>query len=189
MDRGDERKGLGEVIKSLRLMTPSRRENASGDESMSREELAEQAGVSAVMIAKIEQGVKSPSAATLKGIARAFGLDPMELSDRGALWAEVMGTASASQASLLRVATGTVAARAVLGLAGGATVAATGGAALTGMATGAALAAYYFNQRDRQGWEQALRQSLEERLAQADVKELRKIAVLLDLPVPPVDEE
>lgn len=160
----------------------------SVDESMSREELAEQAGVSAVMIAKIEQGVKSPSAATLKRIARAFELDPMELSDRGALWAEIMATTAASQAALLRVATGTAAARVGLGIAGGAALM-TGGPALTGMAAAGAALVYQSNRRDRQGWERALRKSLEDRLEQADVTELRKIAVMLDLPVPPVDEE
>ena len=35
----------------------------------------------------------------------------------------------------------------------------------------------------------SLRQSLEERLAQADLRDLQKLAILLDLPVPPPDEE
>lgn len=84
-------------------MTPSTRE-AHG--RMTRQELGDLVGVSAEMIAKIEQGLKPPPVQRLRAIADAFGIDPLELSDRGAMWATVMTTTAASQAALRRIASG-----------------------------------------------------------------------------------
>ncbi|MCK6210518.1 helix-turn-helix domain-containing protein [Georgenia sp. EYE_87] len=109
MDREEtlrEQRALGEVIKQLRSMSPSRRQEALPQERMTRQEFAELVGVSPVMIAKIEQGAKPPPARRLTAIAAALGVDPFDLSDRGAMWARIRGTSLASQAALRRIATG-----------------------------------------------------------------------------------
>ncbi|MDF2093613.1 helix-turn-helix transcriptional regulator [Knoellia sp. 3-2P3] len=93
-----ERKTLGDVIRSLR--------EASG---MTRPELAKTAGVGVDMVAKVEQGAKAPSAKTLRGLATALGVEPIELSSRAATWAALSADKTAPADALRRVALGATA--------------------------------------------------------------------------------
>lgn len=175
MEREQEQKALGQVIKELRQTVPSKREGAKAGDRMTREELAELVGISAPMIAKIEQGQKPPPARRLKAIAEALGVDPLELSDRGAMWAQVMSTGVATQAALRRIAlTGKVSTRS-MGIGNIPMVA--------GFAAGGVLA-FQSELQARRAYEGALRQLLEERLANADVEDLERLAAVLDVEPP-----
>jgi DNA-binding XRE family transcriptional regulator len=59
---------LGERVKKCRI-----------DRFITRQELAEKAGLSEVMIAKIEQGVRNPSMKSLRAIAKALGVEVSDL--------------------------------------------------------------------------------------------------------------
>lgn len=147
MDATTERKGLGQVIRTLRELN-----------EMSRANLAEEADLGVDMIAKVEQGVKSPSARTLKRLAMALGVDAVELSQRGVEWALLLGTAAESSGALRGIATG-------VGVRAGS--AAAGVIGTLGLTAGA----FALNRLDRRQTEMALRHMLEQRLVEAQSDE------------------
>jgi len=87
-----ERRSFGRVLKALRELN-----------GMTREELhtatapAGEDRVSIDMIAKIEQGAKSPSPPALRKLAAALGVTPAEIFQRSNMWllAEESGTSDA----------------------------------------------------------------------------------------------
>lgn len=82
------RASIGATVRTLR--------EAQGK---SRQELASAAKISLEMLAKIEQGRKAPSAATLAGLALGLGIEPPDLAHRANAW-EAFASAGASMATL-----------------------------------------------------------------------------------------
>ena len=173
MKQETERKALGQVIRALRELA-----------GLSRQELAEGADLGVDMIAKVEQGAKAPSAAALKRIASALGCDPIELSNRGLLWAEMEGSPEASVALLRHIATGASVAgpvvRRALGLR---STSAPGLQVLAAVAAGTSAAGYAFarEKRTRNEIEKDLRRRLQELLTEASTEDLVKLEAALEL--------
>lgn len=178
MEPKAERKGLGQVIRALREL-----------EGMSRDDLAARSDLGVDMIAKVEQGAKSPSAAALNRIAQALGVDAVELSNRGLAWASLLDSPQASTALLRAVSTTPGVAYSVLRGGRAAIPAVARGAVLpAGLAIGAAGAAglaYFADKKMRKDAEDALRKLLEQRLKDAATPEdLAQLAEALESPHP-----
>jgi transcriptional regulator with XRE-family HTH domain len=179
MEPKAERKGLGQVIRALREL-----------EGMSRDDLAERSKLGVDMIAKVEQGAKSPSAGALNRIAEALGVDPVELSNRGLAWAKMLDSPDASNALLRAISTSSGVAYSALRA--GRVAVPRGAAALpAGLAIGAAGAAgaagfaYLADKKVRKDAEDALRKLLEQRLKDASTPEdLAQLAEALETPLP-----
>lgn len=184
MEPRTERQALGQVIRALREL-----------EGFSRQQLATRAELGEVMIAKVEQGAKTPSAAALRRIASALGLEAIELSNRGLLWAALKDSPESSTALLRSVATGAARLATTHGIRGtriavpaaaGLGVASLPVVGLGAAAAGAAMAgiagvAYLEDKKTRGEIEDALRKRLEERLAEASTPEaLVSLAVALE---------
>ena len=185
MEPQTERKALGQVIRALREL-----------EGLSREELGGKADLGVDMIAKIEQGAKAPSAGALKRIASALGLDPIDLSNRGLLWAAMKDSPESSTALLRNVATGADAfafpalelARGMAPAAARAIKAAPLPASLIAGAAGAAGVAglaYLKDKTSKSEIKAALRKRLEERMEQAPTEEdLARLAIAIETVTP-----
>lgn len=162
-----ERKSLGQVIRALREL-----------DGLSRDELAARSGLGSDMIAKVEQGAKSPSASALNRIASTLGVSAVELSNRGLTWATFKDSPEASTALLRTIATGSSIAisAARYGAAG---------------VVGAAGVRYAADWKRRKDAEKALRALLERRLEEANsVEDLVQLEEALDLrPAPATDDE
>lgn len=177
-----ERKALGDVIRALRQL-----------EGLSREELGERAELGVDMIAKVEQGAKAPSASALKRLAAALGLDPIELSNRGLVWATMKDSPEASTALLRTVATAGMKAFPAMSRAKGGTPASVAAAAAAAALVGGAAGYKYMrdqNQKSKSEIEEALRKRLkrlEERLDQAspeDLENLENLAIAFEAAMP-----
>lgn len=164
MEPQTERKALGQVIRALREL-----------EGLSRDELGDRAKLGVDMIAKVEQGAKAPSANALNRLAAALGLDPIDLSNRGLLWAALRDSPEASTALLRSVATGASAALPAFRVAK--SVGPAAAVSVVGVA-GAAGLAFLSEKKSRRQIEEALRERLEELLAQASTQEDLAIVAL-----------
>ncbi|OLT20778.1 hypothetical protein BJF81_15935 [Ornithinimicrobium sp. CNJ-824] len=180
MEPRTERQALGQVIRALREL-----------EGLTRQELATRAELGEVMIAKVEQGAKTPSAAALRRIASALGLEAIELSNRGLLWAALQDSPEASTALLRSVATGAARLAAMHGNRGArvalpaAGLGVAGGLGAAAATAGIAGFAYLEDKQTRGEIENALRERLEQRLAEASTPEaLVSLAIALEEPTP-----
>lgn len=165
MEPATERKALGQVIRTLREL-----------DDLSRDELAEKSKLGPDMIAKIEQGVKSPSASALNRIAAALGISAVDLSTRGLAWATAKDSPEASTALLRAIAAGSAVATSFARTSAGS-------AAVRAAVTAAGVAgAYYVTEhQNRRVAEESLRALLEQRLrAASSVDELEALAQALD---------
>lgn len=84
----ERRQSIGATIRTLR--------EAQGQ---TRQELAGAAKISLEMLAKIEQGRKAPSAATLAALASGLGLEAPDLAHRANTW-QALASAGTSLAAL-----------------------------------------------------------------------------------------
>jgi transcriptional regulator with XRE-family HTH domain len=137
------RASIGATVRTLRE-----------SQGKTRQELASAAKISLEMLAKIEQGRKAPSAATLAGLAWGLGIEPPDLAHRANAW-EAFATAGASMATLRA---GTIAG--TLGIRGGPI-----GASLVGpvgIAAAAGVAAIQRESRKRRQLEALLLSTLEQ---------------------------
>lgn len=180
MEPRTERQALGQVIRALREL-----------EGLTRQELATRAELGEVMIAKVEQGAKTPSAAALRRIASALGLEAIELSNRGLLWAALKDSPEASTALLRSVATGAARLAAMHGGRGArvalpaAKLGIAGGLGAAAAMAGIAGVSYLEDKQTRGEIENALRERLEQRLAEASTPEaLVSLAIALEEPGP-----
>jgi transcriptional regulator with XRE-family HTH domain len=82
------RASIGATVRTLRE-----------SQGKSRQELAGLANISLEMLAKIEQGRKAPSAATLAALASSLGIEAPDLAHRASAW-EAFASAGASAATL-----------------------------------------------------------------------------------------
>lgn len=139
----ERRESIGATIRTLR--------EARGK---SRQDLADAAEISLQMLAKIEQGSKAPSAATLSRLAHGLGIDTPDLAQRANAW-QAFAAAGASRAALRAgTITGT------LGAGIGAAVGAVLMPGVSGVATVGALAVHR-ELRNRRVIEALLRSNLD----------------------------
>ena len=164
-----ERKSLGQVIRVLREL-----------EGLTRAELAEEAELSVDMIAKIEQGAKTPSGSALKRISEALSITSKELTSRSLAWLQVLESNMAGNSALLR----TIA----LGAPLAGRLGARGPAWMSGtaIALGAAASIVQLKDAERAAREKALRATFEERIQAAETAEdFERIQDLLEHPTEP----
>lgn len=149
---------------------------------MTRPELAKTAGVGVDMVAKVEQGAKAPSAKTLRGLATALGVEPIELSSRAATWAVLSADKTAPADMLRRVALGaTTAPFQSAAISNTPLRAYRGIRAIAGIAGIAAALKPSLEDVERRQVEDALRALLEERLRSAETTtELLHLAQALE---------
>lgn len=159
------RASIGATVRTLR--------EAQGQ---TRQDLAKAAKISVEMLAKIEQGRKAPSAATLAALASGLGLDPPDLALRASAW-EAFASAGASMATLRA---GTIAG--TLGIRGVPVVSSL--AAPVGLAAAVSVAMHSESRKRRQ-LEALLRSSLEQ-LTDDDLRnvDLDEIADRLGVEIP-----
>lgn len=156
----ERRESIGSTIRTLR--------EARG---LTRQELAAAAEISVQMLAKVEQGRKAPSAATLARLAKSLGIEPPDLAQRASAW-QALAATGASPAALRA---GTISGS--LGLGVGAAV----GAALMPAAGVAAVGAFAVHRelRNRRVIEALLRSNLD-----LSAQDLEDIANQLGVEVP-----
>lgn len=161
----ERRVSIGATVRTLR--------EAQGQ---SRQDLARTAKISVEMLAKLEQGRKAPSAATLAALASGLGLEAPDLAHRANAWQAfaALGT------SLAGLRAGTIAGTLAVGV----------GASVMPIAAGTvgAYAAVKHEARKRLLLEQLLQTSLEQ-LSEADLQDvdLHDIAARLGVEMPVED--
>lgn len=146
-------------------------------QGQTRQSLARAAKISVEMLAKIEQGRKAPSAATLAALASGLGIEAPDLAHRASAW-EAFASAGASMATLRA---GTIAG--TLGIRGGPLT--SNLAAPVGVAAAAVGIAIHHESRKRRQLEALLLSSLEQ-LSDDDLQnvDLDDIADRLGVEIP-----
>lgn len=169
-----QRESIGAVIRTLR--------EAQG---LTRPQLVERTGaepserISLEMLAKVEQGKKAPSAKTLRKLALALGIEPVDLSDRAARWEA--GLSAGLKASALRTVVMRGSARTVVGASAGA-LAAVGALPIAG-AVGAGLIVHEMQQRRQ--WAELIGARLTDLLANGSPEQVATALASLEQVLPP----
>ncbi len=155
------RHGLGAAIRALR--------EAAG---LTRQQLVDRMAepVSVEMLAKVEQGRKTPSARTLERVARALEIDPVDLTARAEAWEA--GEAAGMPPLALRQAT-------TIGVASGVIAGGLGAAAFP--LVGAAAVGFSLREmRERGRWAALLEAKLSDLVAHGTPEQLERVLASLE---------